>query len=122
MAPYGERKLAHYRSRGLENVEEERLQLIPLGNFASRSPMYRCHTLAQGCQPNATLPVIDQGPLRGTFVAQPVVFDHSLLFPRPRKGRCRCAGLRKLFGFHQKQFAFSKSEKRLAALIVRTPA
>lgn len=122
MAPCGKREHAQDGSRGLENLEAERLQLMLLGNFASRSPIYRRHTLAQRCQPNATFPVIDQGPLRGTFVAQPVVFDHSLLFPRPHERWRRCTGLRKLFGFHQKQFAFSKSEKRLTASIVSTPA
>lgn len=66
--------------------------------------------------------VIYQRPLSGTLIAQPVVFDDSLLLPRTDVRRRRCTWFCYPFGFYQEQFALSESQKWLATLIVCTPA
>jgi hypothetical protein len=50
------------------------------------------------------------------------VFHHPLLLARANERRRRCTWLRELFGFNQKQFAFSQFQKWLAALIIGAPA
>jgi hypothetical protein len=63
--------------------------------------------------------VVNQRPLRGALIAQPVVLHQSLRLPRPHKRRHgRFPRFRNLLGFDQKEFAFSKSEERLPAFFI----
>jgi hypothetical protein len=55
-------------------------------------------------------------------IAEPVMFDDSLLFARPHKRRRRGSRPRRLGCFHQEQLTLSEFQKWSAALIVCAPA
>jgi hypothetical protein len=63
--------------------------------------------------------VVNQRPLRGALIAQPVVFHQSLRLSRAHKRRHgRFPWFRNPLSFDQKEFAFSKSEEWLPAFFV----
>jgi hypothetical protein len=62
----------------------------------------------QGSQGNSALPVINQSPMRGAVITQPVMLDAPLLLPGANKRRH--GGFSRLghaVGLDQKQFSFS---------------
>ena len=60
------------------------------------------------------IPIVDQRPMRGAFIAQPKMFHLTLLLPGSDKRRSRrLTGFRKAIRFYQEKLAFPQPEKRL---------
>jgi len=63
------------------------------------------------------IPVIDQCPLSGAVIAQPVVLHAPRLLPGTNKrGHGGFSRLDYAVGFNQKEFSFSEPEERLGTL------
>jgi len=69
------------------------------------------------------VPVIDQGKLRGAIIAEPIVFDTSLLLPGTNKRRYRrLSWFGQSLCLYQKQFSIPEPEERLRTLRIRAVA
>ncbi len=67
--------------------------------------------------------VVDEGPVRGAVITQPVVLNAALLLPGSNKWRHgRFSWLGQAVGLDQKQFAFPEFEERFATLGISTSA
>ncbi len=71
----------------------------------------------QGSQRHSALPVVDESPVRGAVITQPVVLHAPLLLPGANKRRHGgFSGLGHAVGLDQKQLALSELQEGLAAL------
>ena len=74
--------------------------------------------MCQWSQRNSAVLVINQGPLRGANIAQPIMLHQTLLLPRAYKRRSgRFSRLTESFRFNQKQLAFPQFQERFAAVV-----
>ncbi len=89
---------------------------------ARRRGYTRCRP-SQRSQGHSALALIDQSPLGGAVITQPVMLDTPLLLSRSHERRHRrFSWLRQSVGLDQEQFTFSQFQERFATLHVGTSA
>jgi len=107
-------KKATYKNRASQNEEVWGLRGTAVGDALCRGHAH--HGSPKRFQHDPTLPVVYQSPQRRAIVTQPVVLDTPRLLPGPHKRRRdRLSRPGHAIRLHQKQFALSKFEERLAA-------
>ena len=110
----GETGVCLERAKGRFSWRFRLCHFVPLGPSRCR---YARRGAMQGSECNSALPVIDQSPVRGAVITEPVVLDTPLLLPGPNKWRyCGFSWLGHAVGLDQKQLALSKPQEGLATL------